>query len=158
MVVKDANINIQPVLTKEQMTYNEALKNVRRAAAALQISEEGVDMSNVSNEQLETAIKLIGEMDAINMGFNAEVQKIQQDASSRIRTFQDSANKKFGDVSGRYKELINSMSKVGNTDQGKYSEQTLSTNMSKEKEEELKMMLAQELANARKQKAEESNT
>lgn len=153
MVVQDININIQPVLTKEQVAYEEALKNVKYAAARLKISRDGVDIDNVSQERLEAVIKLIGEIDDINMNFNIEAQKIQQDANDRMKTLQEDANKKFLDTQNKYRELIGSMNRVDITNQEGCFPQTCGTNMSKEKEEELRRMLAQELENAKDTKA-----
>lgn len=152
MVVQDANINIQPVLTKEQVAYDEALKNMRRITARLKISQEGVNVDDISQEKLEAATKLFDEMDTVQRDFNIEAQKIQQDVNNRMRVLQEDANKKFGEVQNRYKQLINSMKGMENVDGGPCSTQECMAPMSKEKEESLKKMLAEELARAQNEK------
>lgn len=154
MVVQEAKINIQPVLTKEQVVYDEALKNMRQITAKLKISQEGVNTDNISQEKLEIATKLFDEMDTIQRDFNIEAQKIQQDVNNRMKILQDGANKKFGDVQNKYKELINSLKGIDTAGQEECSAQTCGINMSKEKEEELKKMLADELARAQETKTE----
>jgi hypothetical protein len=142
MVIQNANIKIQPVLTKEQIAYEEALKNLKSATARLKISQEGVNIDDISQEKLEIATKLYDEMDMIQRDFNIESQKVQQDVNNRMSKLQEDANKKFGDVQKRYRELIGSMKG------GEYSSQIDGTNMSKEKEESLRKMLEEELKNA----------
>jgi len=78
MVLQSANTKIQPVLTKEQIAYEEAIKSVRRATAILKISQEGVNIDNVSYEKLEMATKLFDEMDIVQRDFNIDAQKIQR--------------------------------------------------------------------------------
>jgi hypothetical protein len=148
MVLQNANIKIQPVLTKEQVAYEEAIKSVRLATARLKISQEGINMDDVSQEKLEIATGLFDEMDIIQRDFNIDAQKIQQDANNRMKTLQDGANKKFGDVQNRYRELINSMKGIDSIDQGECPTRICDINMSKEKEKELQAMLAEELARA----------
>lgn len=155
MVAESAKVNIQPVLTKEQIAYDEALKNLRLVTARLKISQEGVDMENVSDEKLTIASKLFDEMDTIQRDFNIEAQKIQQDINSRMKTLQEDANKKFGEVQNRYRELIDSMKSIDTVGQEECSAHTCGINMSKEKEEELKKMLAEELARAQREKTEQ---
>jgi hypothetical protein len=154
MVLQNANIKIQPVLTKEQVAYEEALKSMRSATARLKISQEGINIDNISQEKLETATKLFDEMDMIQREFNVESQKIQQDVNGRMMILQDGANKKFGDVQKRYRELIGSMKGIIDVDQGECSAQSCGINMSKEKEHSIEKMLAEELANAQDTKAE----
>lgn len=149
MVVENANIRIQPVLTKEQVAYEEALKNMRRVTARLKISQEGINMEDVSQEKLDIATNLFDEMDAIQRDFNIESQKIQQDINNRMRKVQEDANKKFGDVQNRYRELISSMNGTDTGDKGECSSEACDINMSKEKEDSLRKMLAEELANSK---------
>lgn len=154
MVIQNANIKIQPVLTKEQVAYEEALKNMRSATARLKISQEGVNIDDISHEKLEIATKLFDEMDIVQRDFNIESQKIQQEINNRMMKLQEDANKKFGDVQKRYRELIGSMKGIGNVDQQECSAQSCDINMSKEKEHSIEQMLAEELARAQGTKAE----
>lgn len=154
MVIENANIKIQPVLTKEQVAYEEALKSMKRVTARLKISQEGINMDDVSQEKLDIATNLFDEMDVIQRDFNIESQKIQQDINNRMRKVQEDANKKFGDVQNRYLELISSMKGTDTGDKGECSAQACDINMSKEKEDSLRKMLAEELANAQDIKPE----
>lgn len=154
MVIQNANINIQPILTKEQIAYDEAIKDMRYVTARLKISQEGVNIDDISQEKLDVATKLFDEMDTIQRDFNIEAQKIQQDVNNRMKTLQDGANKKFGDVQNRYRELIGSIKGMGTVDNGKCSAQECDTNMSKEREEAVRKSLAEELARAQESKIE----
>lgn len=148
MAIKDANINIQPVLTKEQVAYDDAVKNLRYISARLKISQEGINMQDISPEQLETAISLFDQMEMIQRDFNIEAQKLQQDANNKMRILQEGANKKFGDVQNRYMELINSMKSVAK-DGAEYDIENANITISKEREEEIKKELADALAKSK---------
>ena len=152
MVVKGANINIQQILTKEQQAYDEALKNMRYVTAKLKISEEGVNMDDLSQEKLDMATKLFDEMDIIQRDFNIDAQKIQQDFNNTMRMLQESANKKFGDVQNRYRKLIESMKGKETVDTGECSAQACDINMSKEREEAVIKSLMEELEKAQDRK------
>jgi len=154
MSIEDAHINIKPILTKEQIAYEEALKDLKHVTAILKISQEGIDTGNISKDKLDVAIKLFDEMDILQRDFNIEAQKVQQDANNKMRLLQEDGNKKFGDVQKRYRELIDSIK--NNTIDGGKVDGTENANIviSKEKEEELKNYLAGELARARSEKTE----
>ena len=154
MSIGKANINIQAVLTKEQIDYEEALKNMKRVSARLKISQEGVDVQKISQDELDNAIKMFDEMEIIQRDFNIEAQKAQQEINNKMKSLQDSANKKFADVQNRYRELMESMRRddtVG-IDYGDIEEGNII--MSKEREEEIERELAEMLAKARSENAE----
>ncbi len=147
---EDANIRIKPVLTKEQVDYDNALKDMKYVSARLRISQEGVNTSNISIDTLDNVIKLFDEMELLQRDFNIEAQKIQQESNNKIATLQGSANKKFADVQNKYRELITLMkgvSTVAKTEDGIEDANVIAT-MTKEKEEEIKKVLAKELADA----------
>lgn len=148
MSIKDANINIQPILTKEQIAYDEALKNIRYITARLKISQEGINVQDVSPDKLEIIITLFDQMEMIQRNFNIELQKLQQDANNNIMKLQEDSNKKLADIQNRYRELINFMKGVA-----KEGEEFLTTNitMSKEREEEIKKELADALAKSKEE-------
>jgi hypothetical protein len=154
MVVQSANINIQPVLTKEQIVYDDAMKSMRLATVKLKISQEGINVDDLSQDQLDNASKLFDEMDVIQREFNMETQKIQQDVNSRMGKLQEDSNKKFGNVQNRYRELINSMKGIETVDQGECSAQACNINMSKEREEKVRKELAEELSRSQGGKTE----
>lgn len=149
MGIDTTNINIQPILTKEQIDFDKALNNMKYASAKLRISQERIDIKNVSEEELEIAIKLFDEMEMIQRDFNIEAQKIQQDVNNKMRELQEGANKKFADANDRYRGLITSMKSDTIEDKTEYCTQYCDTGvsgeMSKEKEEEIKQLLADEL-------------
>ncbi len=146
MTIKDANINIQPMLTKEQIAYEDAMKNVKYATARLKISQEGLKSDNLSQNQLDDVIKLFDEMDTIHRDFNIEAQKLQQDSNTKIKTLQEDANKKLTDIQGKYRVLIEIM-KTGA--KGDYNIKDIDITMSKEREEEIKKELADALAKSK---------
>lgn len=148
MSIKDANINIQPVLTKEQVAYDDAVKNLRHISARLKISQEGINTQDISPEKLEAAIELFDQMEMIQRDFNIEAQKLQQDTNNKMRILQEGANKKFGDVQNRYRELINSMKSVAKYG-AEYDIENVNITISKEREEEIKKELADALAKSR---------
>lgn len=148
MTVQSANINIQPVLTKEQADYDEALKNMKYVSARLKISQEGINTNDISQEKLEAAAKLFDEMETIQRDFNIEAQKVQMDINNRMKMLQDGANKKFGETQNRYRELINYIKGIDTVNQGECSSQMCNANMSKEREEVVRKELAEELARA----------
>lgn len=154
MSIEDAHINIKPVLTKEQVEYDEALKNMRRITAILKISQEGIDTNNISQDKLDIATRLFDEMDILQRDFNIEAQKVQQDANNKMRLLQEDGNKKFGDVQNRYRELINSMKGGIIKDRKEDNMENANIVMSKEREEEIKNALAEELAKAQSEKTE----
>lgn len=154
MSIEDAHINIKPILTKEQVAYEEALKDMKHVTAILKISQEGIDTGNIPNDKLDAAIKLFDEMETLQRDFNIEAQKVQQDANNKMRLIQEDGNKKFGDVQKRYRDLINSM-KNDTVDGGKEDiGENANIVMSKEREEDLKNFLAEELARSQGEKPE----
>ncbi len=144
MVLKDANINIQPVLTKEQMAYEEAMKNMKLVTAKLKISQEGIDVDKLLRDQLEDVVMLFDETDSVQRSFNIEAQKLQQDANNKIRILQEDTNKKLGDIQNRYRILIEIMKTGAIYD---CDIKGVSMNMSKEREDEIRKEL-ETLANA----------
>lgn len=152
MSIEDANISIKPVLTKEQVDYEEALKNMKYTTAKLRISQEGINTSDISPKILDDVTELFDEMDTIQRDFNVEAQKIQQDTNNKMRILQEGANKKFADTQHMYRELINPM-KVGIT-VDKKEDGTEETNiiLTKEREEEIKKEFAAMLTKAQIEK------
>lgn len=150
-MIEEANIKIQPVLSKEQMDFDEALKHVKHVGAILKISQEGVDMQNVLQDNIENAISLLDQMETIQRNFNIDAQKIQldannkakvlqEDSNNKMKVLQEDANKKFGEVQNNYRELINSMKGVTNGD-NEYDIKN-ATILTKEREEQIQKELA----------------
>lgn len=147
MVTEATKIDVKPVLiTKEQIDYDEAIKNMKYVSAKLRISQEGIDTKNVSQEELETVTKLFDEMEMIQRNFNILAQKIQQDFNNKMREFQEDTSRRLTHVNGRYRGLITSMK--SDTTERKTEDCTQNNTqgeMSKEKEDEIKRSLAEEL-------------
>ena len=148
MTVQSANINIQPVLTKEQIAYDDAVKNMKQITARLKISQEGIDTNDISPDILETVVTLFDQMDMLQRDFNNDAQKLQQDINNKMTKLQEDANKKFADVQNRYRELINSMKSV-TKDGEKYDTKNVNIVITKEREEEIKKELANEIARSK---------
>ncbi len=138
MVLQNPNINVEPVLTKEQIAHSEAIKNLKLATARLKISQEGVDIDNLPQNHFEEIVKLFDESDAIQRNFNAEAQKLQQDVNSKMQALQEDSNKKLAEIQNRYRILIDIM-KSGT--KGEYDIKNANITMSKEREEEIRKEL-----------------
>lgn len=149
MSVDNANIKIQQVLTKEQIAYDEAIKNMKYITAELRLSQEGIDIITIPYDKLETIVSLFDEMDAVQREFNVEMQKFQLDTNNKAKILQEEANKKFGDVQNRYRELVESMKKctVSTVINDEYNVQNVT--LSKEREEQIKKELADALARSK---------
>ena len=146
MSVDNANIKIQQVLTKEQIAYDEALKNMKYITAELKLSQEGIDTALIPYDKLDIIVSLFDQMDAVQKEFNIDMQKFQIDTNNRAKILQEEANKKFTDVQNRYRELIDSMKK-GTVRNDEYDTQNVT--ISKEREEQIKQELADALAQAK---------
>jgi len=148
MSIKDANINIQPVLTKQQIAYDEAIKNMKYITAKLKLSQEGIDTDLVSHDSMQAIVSIFDEMETVQREFNVEMQKFQIDANNKAKLLQEDANKKFANVQNRYREIIESMKnmKKGTVSNSEY--ETGNVTISKEREEEIKKELADALAKA----------
>ena len=148
MSIKDANINIQPVLTKQQIAYDEAIKNMKYITAKLKLSQEGIDTDLVSHDSMQAIVSIFDEMETVQREFNVEMQKFQIDANNKAKLLQEDANKKFANVQNRYREIIESMKnmKKGTVSNNEYD--TGNVTISKEREEEIKKELADALAKA----------
>jgi len=154
MSIETANINIQPVLTKEQIAYDEAIKNMRQVTVRLKISQEGIDLQKISEYELDNAMKLFDEMEIIQRDFNVEAQKAQQEINNKMRSLQEGANKKFADAQNRYRELIKSMKGEKTTDLDYNEIEAKDMVISKERGEEITRELAEMLAKANSEKTE----
>lgn len=105
------SVGVEQIPTKEQIEYNDALKNFKYVTVRLRLSQEGINTDNISKQKLENVIKLFDEMDLIQRDFNVDVQTIQQEAENKMKELQTNANKKYEDAQNRYKELIDSIKK-----------------------------------------------
>jgi phage-related tail protein len=151
MSIKDANVNIQPVLTKEQKAYDEAIKNMKYITAELKLSQEGIDTEIVPYDTMKTIVSIFDEMDAVQREFNVEMQKFQLEANNKAKLLQEDANKKFANVQNRYREIMDSMKNIkkGTVSNNEYD--TGNVTISKEREEEIKKELADALAQAKEE-------
>lgn len=151
MTNESINVDIKPVLTREQEEYDKALKSFKIVTARLRLSQEGINTYNISQQKLYVIIKSLDEIDSIQREFNVGMQAIQQEADNKMRELQAGVNKKFADAQNRYRELMNSIKvetikdkkidNIGNID---------GVDISGEKEKEIQKMLADELAKSQK--------
>ncbi len=148
MSVKDANINIQPILTKQQIAYDEAIKNMKYITAELKLSQEGINTDLVPYDTMKTVVSIFDEMEAVQREFNIEMQKFQIDTNNKAKLLQEDANKKFANVQNRYRDIIESMKnmKKGTVSNNEYDPGNVT--ISKEREEQIKQELADTLARA----------
>jgi len=151
MSIKDANINIQPVLTKQQIAYDEAIKNMKYITAELKLSQEGIDTDLVPYDTMNTVVSIFDEIDIIQREFNNEMQKFQIDANNKAKLLQEEANKKFTVVQNRYRELIDSMKNIKKGTVSNIERDTGNVTISKEREEQIKQELADTLARAKEE-------
>lgn len=151
MSIKDTNINIQPVLTKEQKAYDEAIKNMKYITAELKLSQEGIDTEIVPYDTMKTIVSIFDEMDVVQREFNIEMQKFQMEANNKAKLLQEDVNKKFANVQNRYRDIIDSMKnmKKGTVSNNEYD--TGNVTISKEREEQINRELADELARAKEE-------
>lgn len=151
MNVNGADVKVQQLLTREQKDYEEAIKNMKYMAAKVKMAQEGVNVQELSPEMLDSVVKILDEIDIINRDFNIEVQNIQQESNNKIRVLQEDANKKFREAQQKYKELIVSiMGGAHTTNNGIQEGRREDTVMTKEREEELRKLLADELKKSQK--------
>lgn len=148
MSVKDANINIQPVLTKQQIAYDEAIKNMRYVTAELKLSQEGIDTDLVPYDTLKVVVSIFDEIEAAQIEFNVEMQKLQIEANKKAQSIQENTNKKRADLLKRYKEILDSMKNMKKGVVSNSEFETESVTLSKEREEQIKQELAETLARA----------
>lgn len=99
----------QKAITKEQLEYEELTKKMRIITAKLRITQEGIDISSISQQNLDKIIRTFDDMDKIQRETQQKTSNIQQKANADIQKINQETGKKFSEVQNRYQDLINSL-------------------------------------------------
>ena len=102
----------KPEKTKEQIEYDEAAKNVKLLTVRLRLSQQGVDTSSVSRQELDRIVALYDRMDTISADVRNKTSEIQRDSNADIQRINQKANEKYSQVSKDIDIIINKMKNV----------------------------------------------
>lgn len=108
-IIMDKQKVVQKEPTKEQLEYEELTKKMRIITAKLRIAQEGIDISSISQQNLDKIIRTFDDMDKIQRETQQKTSNIQQKANADIQKINQETGKKFSDVQNRYQDLINSL-------------------------------------------------
>lgn len=95
--------------TPEQLEYDELTMKIRFATAKLRISQEGVDVSSISQQNIDNIMRIFDDTEHFQRDTQQKISNIQQSASIQIQMINKDADKKFGDIQKRYQDLIKSL-------------------------------------------------
>lgn len=98
--------------TREQIEYDEATKNVKVLTARLRLSQQGIDTSSISRQELDRIIALYDKMDVIAADTRNKTSEIQRDSNTDIQRVNQKANEKYSQASKEIDILINKMKKA----------------------------------------------
>ena len=101
--------NVRPTPTPEQLEYEELTKKMRLSTAKLRIAQEGIDVSSISQQNMDKIMRIFDDMEHIQRDSQQKTSKIQQDANIQTQKINQEIGKKFGDVQKRYQDLIKSL-------------------------------------------------
>ncbi len=101
--------NVRPMPTPEQLEYEELTKKMRLTTAKLRIAQEGIDVSSISQQNMDKIMRIFDDMEHIQRDNQQKTSKIQQDANIQTQKLNQETNKKFGDTQKRYQDLIKSL-------------------------------------------------
>src|SRR3990167_4119083 len=99
----------RPMPTPEQLEYEELTKKMRLTTAKLRIAQEGVDVSSISQQNMDKIMRIFDDMEYIQRDSQQKTSKIQQDANIQTQKVNQEIGKKFGDVQKKYQDLIKSL-------------------------------------------------
>ena len=99
------------VKTKEQVEYEDATKNIKVLTAKLRLSQQGVDTSPISRQELDRIMALYDKMDTIAADVRNKTSEIQRDSNTDIQRINQKANEKYSQVSKDIDIIINKMKK-----------------------------------------------
>lgn len=97
---------------KEQIEYEEATKNIKVITAKLRLSQQGVDTSSISRQDIDRVIALYEKMDAIVADVRSKTSEIQRDSEIEIQRINQKANEKYSQASNDIGVVINKMKKA----------------------------------------------
>jgi len=95
--------------TAEQLECDELTRKIRLATAKLRISQEGVDISSISQQDIDNIMRIFDDMEHFQRDTQQKISNIQQSANIQIQKINQDADKKFGDIQKRYQDLIKSL-------------------------------------------------
>lgn len=101
--------NVRPIPTPEQLEYEELTKKMRLTTAKLRIAQEGIDVSSISQQNMDRIMRIFDDMEHIQRESQQKTSKIQQDTNIQTQKVSQDASKKFGDVQKRYQDIIKSL-------------------------------------------------
>jgi hypothetical protein len=99
----------RPMPTSEQLEYEELTKKMRLTTAKLRIAQEGVNVSSLSQQDMDKIMRIFDEMEHLQRDNQQKTSKIQQDANIQTQKVNQETGKRFGDVQKRYQDLIKSL-------------------------------------------------
>lgn len=100
---------IKMMPTPEQLEYDELTKKMRLSTAKLRIAQEGIDVSSISQQNMDKIMRIFDDMEHIQRDNQQKTSKIQQDANIQTQKVSQETGKKFGDTQKRYQDLIKSL-------------------------------------------------
>lgn len=101
--------NARPMPTPEQLEYDELTRKMRLTTAKLRITQEGVDISSISQQNMDKIMRIFDDMEHIQRDNQQKTSKIQQDANIQTQKLNQETGKKFGDVQKKYQDLMKSL-------------------------------------------------
>lgn len=99
----------RPEKTKEQVEYEEATRNIKVLTTRLRLSQQGVDTSSMSRQELDRIMALYDKMDAMAADVRNKTSEIQRESNVEIQRINQKANEKYSQVSKDIDAIINKM-------------------------------------------------
>jgi len=105
----------RPEKTKEQIEYEEATRNIKVLTTRLRLSQQGIDTSSLSRQELDRIMAIYDKMDAIAADVRNKTSEIQRESNVEIQKANQKANEKYSQVSKDIDAIINKMKKADKT-------------------------------------------
>lgn len=117
---------------KEQIEYEEATKNLKVTTTKLRLSQQGIDTSSISRQELDRVMALFDKMDAIAADVRNKTTEIQRESNVEVQKINQKANEKYSQVSKEIDAIVNKMKKAD-----KISEPVVQSIMQQDTKEEV---------------------
>lgn len=95
--------------TKEQIEYEETAKSMKILTVKLRLSQQGVDTSSISRQELDKVARLYDEMDIISGDSRKMISEIQRDSNVEIQKINQKMNDKLTKISKEIDEVVGSL-------------------------------------------------
>jgi len=105
----------RPEKTKEQIEYEEATKNLKVLTTRLRLSQQGIDTSLISRQELDRVMAIYDRMDAIAADVRNRTAEIQKESNIEIQRINQKANEKYSQISKDLQAIIDQMKRVDKT-------------------------------------------